>query len=231
MMNRFKIHNFILKLQNSLQSKMIKNLLRDYGTAICIAVILALLIRIFVVEAYRIPTYAMKPALEAGDTILVLKLFKKGKLPYYGDVIIFSPPAEPHIDYIKRVVALPGDVIEIRQGKLILNSTGRVNPNMPDNALCGIEQLPHKSYQVCWDPPLLNDLPPTQIPPNSLFVLGDLRTQPQDIRKQKGWGMIPVSSIKAKALWIWLSIEPPTLRGESSWFSRIRFERMFKAIQ
>src|SRR4051812_44284119 len=118
-----------------------RRLARDYGATILAAVGVALLIRFFVIEAYRIPSPAMKPTLEPGDTIFVAKWpfglrmpgfsqpLTSGKLPARGDVVVFSPPLEPRRDYIKRVLGLPGDLVSVKKGQAFLNgATLRVNP-------------------------------------------------------------------------------------------------------
>jgi signal peptidase I len=147
-------------------------------------------------------------------------------------VVVFSLPIDPGRDYIKRVIALAGDTVEIRDGKLILNGELRTLP-ADKNAICGTEgaQSAGHLYGVCWEPPVMENFGPEKVPADHVFVLGDLRSQPTDIRKARSWGMIPLSSVKAKALWTWLSIEPPGSGAQPNWFSRIRFERMFRGIE
>ncbi len=197
---------------------------KDYGLAIGVAIGLAVLIRFFLIEAYRIPStpsttpYTMAPTLQPGDTIFVSKFeyglrfpwsqqpFYFRRRPTYGEVVVFSPPGDLEIDYIKRVVALPGDRIELKNGSLVLNGVP-LTLTSPPHSSCGLEKLPGITIQVCREPPLLVDFGPITIPEASVFVLGDTRTQSPDIRKQKGWGIIPISSIKARAKWIWLSFD------------------------
>src|SRR6476646_4023800 len=107
--------------------------IKQYGGAVIAAVIVALFIRFFVIEAYRIPSTSMRPTLEPGDTIFVSKwpfglrfpwstdAFTKGRAPTRGEVVVFSSPYEPERDYIKRVVAIPGDTVEMKRGHVILN--------------------------------------------------------------------------------------------------------------
>jgi signal peptidase I len=217
-------------------------LARDYGGAIVIAVAVALVIRFFLFEAYRIPSSAMRPALEPGDTIFVAKwpfglrfpwseeALTSPRKPEYGEVVVFSPPADPRRDYVKRVIGLPGDTIALREGKLWLGDKAAVDPASV-KANCGNEKLPSGfDYPVCWEPPLGEDFGPITVPPDSVFVLGDLRSQANDSRKSKGWGVVPITSLKGSAWWIWLSIEPRGQSAPSSWFSRIRFERMFQRV-
>lgn len=219
-----------------------KGLLRDYGGAILVAVLIAFLIRSFLIEAYRIPSQAMRPTLEAGDTVFVAKwpfglrfLGSKSKLtsprpPAYGEVVVFSPPSDPTRDYIKRVVGMPGDTVALRSGKLLLNGKAIALPSAK-HEICGTEELPDaKRFPTCWEPPLMENFGPEKVPADSVFVLGDLRTEAPEAKKNRNWGIVPMSALKAKALWIWLSIEPPSGSGSGNWFSRIRFERMFEPI-
>jgi signal peptidase I len=220
-------------------------LIRDYGLAVILAVLIALFIRYFVIEAYRIPSPAMRPVLEAGDTVFVAKWtygfrapwsterLSEGRKPRLGEIVVFSFPDEPKRNLIRRVVGLPGDVIEIKQGHLFFNGHP-ANLRTSDKSLCGQEVLnPSFTYTVCWEPPLLDVSPAIRVGENQVFVVGDARSDFPDAKSQKNWGIVPMSSLKGKALWIWLSIEPQSPGAGtpgSSWFSRVRFERMFTPI-
>lgn len=98
-----------------------KSLLREYAEAIVIAVLLALAIRTFVVQAFKIPSGSMVPTLLIGDHLLVNKVVYRFRLPERGDVVVFKFPQDRKTDFIKRVVALPGDVVELADGKLVVN--------------------------------------------------------------------------------------------------------------
>ena len=98
-----------------------KSLLREYVEAIVIAVALALVIRSFVVQAFKIPSGSMIPTLLIGDHLLVNKLVYRFRLPERGEVVVFKFPQDRKTDFIKRVVALPGDEVELADGKLIVN--------------------------------------------------------------------------------------------------------------
>lgn len=205
---------------------------------------MALLIRFFVVEAYRIPTPAMRPTLESGDMIFVSKWtyglrlpafgtrLTDGRAPSRGEVVLFSLPTEPGRDYIKRVMALEGELVEQRNGILLVNGKPLSTQllNTPGQKECGIETLPGgSSHGLCWEPPHLADFGPTSVPADSVFVMGDLRTA-----NPRGWGIVPVSALRGRASWIWLSIEPRSFApssGGSSWFPQFRFERMLRRIQ
>ncbi len=204
-------------------------LLKGYGGTILVAVVVALIIRSFVFEAYHIPTSAMKPTLLSGDTIFVGKwpvVFHRNRLQY-GDVIVYSLPGDLEHDHIKRVVGLAGDVVGVRKGRVSLNG----NPlaiELDPGSVCGKEDFSMgKSHGVCWDSALIQDYPPTKIPKRSVFVISDLRAKSSD---KNGWGIIPVSSIKGRALWVWLSISPGAEDRGSGILPRFRWERMFRRI-
>ena len=209
-----------------------------YVTTLFVAISVALLIRIFLLEAYRIPTRAMVPTLDSGDLIFVAKwpwgmrLLKESEVKR-GDIVVFTSSGYPKADYIKRIVGLPGDIVEVQGGKLILNSeTMNIGPGRSSS--CGIEKTKNgHTYEVCWEPPLIESYGPEVVPKNALFVLGDLRSAPIEKKKARTWGMIPMSSLKGKAMWIWLSLEPhPIGQGmEGGWFPRIRFDRMFRRVR
>jgi signal peptidase I len=224
-------------------------LIRDYGATIGAAVVVALLIRFFVLEAYRIPSAAMKPTLEPGDTIFVAKWpfglripgfsnrLTEGGMPERGDVVVFALPQEPRRDYIKRVMGLPGDQVAVKKGQAFLNGKNlRLEPASTKS--CTLEKLPEgKSFEVCSELPLIEDFGPETVPPESVFVVGDFRAlnsserESRRERKSKGWGLVPVTSLKGRALWVWLSVEPHTSGVPSSWFPQFRFDRMFRRIR
>ena len=206
------------------------SLIRDYGVTIVAAVVVALGIRFFVVEAYRIPSSAMKPTLEPGDTIFVSKL---PFTPSRGDVVVFSMPQEPNRDYIKRVIGLAGDQVSLKKGQVILNGSNlRADPL--SSAPCSTERLPDSfSYSICSELPLLDDFGPETVPKDSVFVVGDFRAQNPllERKRPRGWGVVPLERLKGHALWVWLSIEPHAAGAHGGWFPQFRFERMFRRIE
>lgn len=180
-----------------------RRILHTYGRAILVSVGVALFIRFFLIEAYRIPSSsAMKPTLLPGDLIFVEKrplLYSTFK---HGDVVIFSPPIDPRRDYLKRIVALSGDTVEIQKGRLILNGKN-LTISDEQKSSCKKENLPgNYVHELCIEQPFMDHFGPQKIPEGSVFVLGDLRNN------QQTGGIIPTQSIKAKALWVWLSSEP-----------------------
>jgi signal peptidase I len=220
-------------------------LIRDYGGTICVAVLVALMIRFFLIEAYRIPSSAMRPALEPGDTIFVSKwpfglripgfstAITKSRDPKRGEIVVFSVDEESNRDYIKRVVGVAGDIVEVKEGHLLLNHVPAEVAGSAKND-CAEEKTPEGlKYPVCFDRTPMDNLTQTTVPPGSVFLLGDLRTTPHRERDSdapvKSWGVFPISALRGSALWIWLSVEPHS--SSSGGFPNFRFDRMFRRIQ
>ena len=207
-----------------------KSLTREYIEAILIALLLALLIRTFIVQAFKIPSGSMEKTLLIGDHILVskfsygthipneipfinVKLFDDivlfSSVPERGDIIVFKFPKDETRDFIKRVIALPGDLLEVRRQKVFIN-------NKPyEDARARHTESPSDSPLVPRD-----DFGPILIPKGHVFVMGDNRENSQDSRY---WGYLNVKKIRGKALiiyWSWDRIE--------SW---VRFERFGKILE
>ena len=207
-----------------------KSLTREYIEAILIALLLALLIRTFIVQAFKIPSGSMEKTLLIGDHILVSKFsygthipneipFINTKLfddivlfssvPERGDIIVFKFPKDETRDFIKRVIALPGDLLEVRRQKVFIN-------NKPyEDARARHTESPSDSPLVPRD-----DFGPILIPEGHVFVMGDNRENSQDSRY---WGYLNVKKIRGKALiiyWSWDRID--------SW---VRFERFGKILE
>ena len=177
-----------------MKSKVVK----EYVKSILIALVLALFIRTFVVQAYKIPSGSMIPTLMIGDHILVNKFIYGVKLPYLrktiipvsrpkrGDVIVFIFPLDKSKDFIKRVIGLPGDKIEIIGKKVYIN--GHLYPDKHayyDNSGIQIQRFG-----------------PIKVPKWGLFVMGDNRNHSYDSRF---WGFVPLSYVKGKAFFIYWS--------------------------
>ncbi|MBE9569540.1 MAG: signal peptidase I [Proteobacteria bacterium] len=182
-----------------------KSVVREYAEAAVIAVILALLIRTFVVQAFKIPSGSMEPTLLVGDHILVNKFLYGVKIPFIrntiipiskpqrDDVIVFIYPHDTSKDYIKRVIGLPGDRIEIFDRKININGTlYDDNHGVYSEVRNGASpNMVKKRYR------------PIIVPENHLFVMGDNRDHSSDSRV---WGFVPLKSVKGKAFiiyWSW----------------------------
>lgn len=191
--------------------------LKTYFFFIAGSIVFALILRFWVIEAYFIPTNAMSPALIAGDYIFVNKIVYK-KLPWRreviarpGDVIVFQLPHDKSKDYIKRVIAVPTQTVEIKENQVWVNQQVITNGNT--------ETLGKHTYEVVWGE--LENMPSVIVPPDHLFVMGDSRHEGKDSRKL---GFIPMDWVVGRAEWIWLSREP------SSPSLKIRSERVFNSI-
>jgi signal peptidase I len=176
-----------------------KSLLREYLEAAIIAVFLALFIRAFVIQAYKIPSGSMEPTLLVGDHILVNKFIYGVKVPFInktiiplcepkrGDIIVFVYPLDTKKDYIKRVIGLPGEQIEIINKEIFINGT------LFDAPFGVYGESPRKN----------NNFGPVIVPANGLFVMGDNRDHSYDSRY---WGFVPLGLVKGKAIiiyWSW----------------------------
>lgn len=205
----------------------LSSLLRNYFYAIVIAAIAAFAVRMYVAEAFKIPTDFMAPTLVPGDHIFVNKLAFIGKSPVArGNVVVFSFPNDPRKEFIKRVVGIAGDTVSIQDGGVILNGKRISEKSIAKSTrelLVFDENLDGTVYQTQWisnsgtstDNNGLNMMP-ISVPAGKVFMLGDFRSKGQDSRS---WGFIDVGLIKAKAIFVWLSI------GDS-----IRWDRMFTGI-
>lgn len=228
-----------------------KSTVREYFESIVIAVILALFIRTFVVQAFKIPTGSMENNLLIGDHLLVNKFvfgpsetaLERALLPigtvHRGDVIVFKYPEEPERDFIKRVIGLPGETLELRQKKVYINGTPLDEPYVHFLEPPGGETSMHEftSYDV------RERYGPVTVPPNQYFVMGDNRDNSQDSRY---WGFLSRDYIKGKALVIYWSYEAgredyqevgagATIKGLASvfmhFFTRTRWDRMLHQIR
>jgi len=184
-----------------------KKLLWEYIEAIATALILALIIRAYIVQAFKIPSGSMIPTLLIGDHILVNKFIYGTKIPFSenrilefrkpgkGDIIVFKYPENPEKDFIKRVVATAGDVIEERNKIVSVNGTPLSEPY--------IRHFDMNARPEGMDP--RDNFGPITIPPNKVFVMGDNRDQSYDSRY---WGFVDLKSIRGKALIIYWSWDP-----------------------
>ena len=196
----------------------VKPLWREYGEALFVALILALVIRTFVVQAFKIPSESMVKTLLVGDHLLASKFsygikipfthtyIYKGEDPVKGDIIIFEYPNDPSVDYIKRIVGTPGDTIEVRNKQLFRNG-----------------EPVKESFIRFTEPdriqPVRDNFGPVTVPADKYFVMGDNRYNSMDSRF---WGFVDRSAIRAKAwriYWSWGGL------GD------IRWDRIGKAVE
>jgi signal peptidase I len=224
-----------------------KSTLREYFESIVIAVILALFIRTFVVQAFKIPTGSMENNLLIGDHLLVNKFVfgpsetgaERTLLPIgtikRRDIIVFKYPEEPDRDFIKRVIGLPGETVEVREKKVYINGTALDEPYVhflaPPSGPSELHEV--TSFDV------RERFGPVTVPADQYFMMGDNRDNSADSRY---WGFLRRDYIKGKALVIYWSYQAEredyqdesasaTAKGLVSvfahFFTRTRWDRMF----
>ena len=194
-----------------------KSIFREYFESLVIAVILALFIRTFVVQAFKIPTGSMEQNLLIGDHLLVNK-FVFGPAPSgvertllpskaiaRADVIVFKYPEDPERDFIKRVIGLPGDQVEVRQKRVFVNGQPLEEPYV---FYIGEPPPPVAAIGASEDHPSGSDprefYGPVTVPADHYFVMGDNRDNSQDSRF---WGFLPRDYVKGRALVIYWSYD------------------------
>ena len=181
-----------------------KSRLRENIEAILLAILLALFIRTFIVQAFKIPSGSMEDTLLIGDHILVSKFTYGIRMPFSnktiipineperGDIVVFKFPGDPKIDYIKRVVGVPGDVIECRNKQVFVNGKLEKNPFAV-----------HKdAYTIRKSIAPRDNFGPLTVPPKSLFVMGDNRDNSNDSRF---WSFVDYDKLRGKAFMIYWS--------------------------
>ncbi len=201
-----------------------KGRLRENIEAIVIAVVLALFIRAFIVQAFKIPSGSMKETLQIGDHILVNKFIYGVKIPWLGttlipisepereDIVVFRYPEDPQKDFIKRTVAVGGDTVSIRDKQLFVNGVAVT-----------------AGYAVYKDPRILpkafqprDNMDPITVPPGKIFVMGDNRDHSYDSRF---WGFVDVKEVKGKAFIIYWSWDKENFPGGKHWLTLWRWVR------
>ncbi len=202
-----------------------KKFIKEYVEPIVIAILIALFIRTFIVQAFKIPSSSMEPTLLVGDHILVnkfiygvripltdTKLFQFKK-PQRGDIIVFIYPRDHSKDFIKRVIGMEGEKVEILRNKIYINDKLIDDPwgkyNEQSNWIRYLQPMERYGPEI--------------VPKNSLFVLGDNRDNSQDSRF---WGFVDVNAVKGKAFIIYFSLD---------WYAqnlldKIRWGRLGKLI-
>jgi len=203
-----------------------KNIFKEYIEPIIIAVLIALFVRSFVVQAFKIPSSSMEPTLLVGDYLLVSKFLygirnpftdKKifsYKKPQRGDIIVFIYPKDRSKDFIKRVIGQEGEKISIVQNKIYVNDQVVEDP------------WGHFAEKKAWSQyfPSMESFGPVVVPKDSLFVLGDNRDNSQDSRF---WGFVHLDEVKGKAFIIYFSLD---------WYAKqvlnkVRWVRLGKLIR
>ncbi len=197
-----------------------KRFIKEYLEPIVIAVFIALFIRAFIVQAFKIPSSSMEPTLLVGDHLLVNKFIYGLRIPYTdiklfqykkparGDIIVFIFPKDRSKDFIKRVIGTEGERVAIVHNKIYINEKLIDDP-------WGRFTMPRTSIE---------EYGPVKVPENSLFVMGDNRDNSQDSRF---WGFVKLNEVKGKALIIYLSWDS----NAQDLLNKIRWTRFGKLIR
>jgi signal peptidase I len=203
--------------------------IKDWLEPIFIAFILAVVIRTFIIQPFKIPSGSMEDTLLIGDQLIALKFFYGTKIPFThkkifkirdprpGDIIIFKYPEDPSKDFIKRCIAVSGQTIEIRNKSIYVENV--------------LQSLPKHAKFV--DPSILpsqfnlrDNYPPIKIPPGMVFMMGDNRDNSNDSRF---WGFVPLENIKGKAFFIYWSWDDDIPLYNI--FKHVRWDRSFSLIR
>lgn len=213
---------------------------REYAEAVLVAVVFALFVRTFLFQAFVVPTPSMEHNILVGDHLIVNKFLYAPRtitpsrlLPHRpvrrGDVVVFKFPEDPRRDFIKRVVALPGQTVEIRNKVVyvdgvrqddsrVFHSERRIWPDDP--------QLP-ETYRY------RDQLGPVRVPAEAYFALGDNRDVSRDSRF---WGAVPATNLKGRALFVYWSFSPERPEGRGllarvgGFLRRTRWNRTFLPV-
>lgn len=153
--------------------------IKDWVISIVVAVALAMVIRTFIVELYVVDGPSMRPTLESEERLVVNKFIYRFRPPEKGEVLVFQYPRDPSRDFIKRVIATPGDTIEIREGRVLVN-----------------DQLLTEDYIL---EKTRSEYPKSTVPEGRVFVMGDNRNNSEDSRFADV-GFVPYDLIKGKAM-------------------------------
>jgi signal peptidase I len=202
-----------------------RKFIKEYLEPIVIAVFIALFIRTFIVQAFKIPSSSMEPTLLVGDYLLVNKFIYGIKIPFTelklypfknpkrGDIVVFIYPKDRSKDFIKRVIGTEGEKVEIIRNKIYINDHLIDDP------------WGHYSEKNDWlkQLQLMERFGPVVVPKESLFVLGDNRDNSQDSRF---WGFVNVNAVKGKALVIYFSLDG----NAENLLDKIRWKRIAKLI-
>ncbi|OPX86708.1 MAG: Signal peptidase I T [Pelotomaculum sp. PtaB.Bin104] len=169
-------------------SEIKKPFYREIIESVVIAVILAVIIRLFILEPFYIPSGSMEPTLQENDRIIVSKLNYRFQEPKRGDIIVFKYPLDPKRNFVKRLIAVGGETVSIKNSKLYIN-----------NQLVAEDYLPQGLR--------FKDFGPVEVPAGSYFMLGDNRNNSEDSRF---WGFLPENLIVGKAVVIYWPLDRAT---------------------
>jgi signal peptidase I len=222
----------------------------DWLRTLSFALVLFVLVRALLVEAFKIPSGSMEGTLLVGDFLLVNKLVYGAEIPLTrkrlpalraperGEVVVFSYPKDVEKNYVKRVVGVAGDTIEMRGGALLRNGSF-VNEPYVRHTEKGADP---SADEFRWQRDFLvkgahaatpnyhpsrDNWGPIEVPPHNLFVLGDNRDNSEDSRY---WGFLPDSLVRGRPLFVYYSYAPDTV-SMFDWLTRVRWQRLLTRIE
>jgi len=237
--------------------------LKENIITIVLAVFIALIIRSFWLEPFRIPSGSMYPTLQVGDYLFVSKytygysrysfpaglpLFKDRIFysePKRGDIAVFKFPKNPHTDFIKRIIGLPGDKIQVKDGRLYINGE-QVERSEKERYIIDEyvaipefyhqydETLPegkiHRIIEMSDEERIVDNTEEFTVPEDMFFMMGDNRDRSDDSRLSVGF--VPKENLVGKARFIFFShSDKGSLIKPWTWFNAIRWKRFFKGIE
>lgn len=241
----------------STESSFVENL-----KTVALAILIALIIRSFLLEPFRIPSHSMYPTLRVGDYLFVTKYTYgysrysfPGGLPLFngriwysapqrGDVVVFKFPKNTHTDFIKRIIGLPGDTVQMKEGRLYINGekvereeNGRYiideYLSIPEFYHKYAEMLPngisHQILELSDDERIVDNTDEFVVPEGAYFVMGDNRDRSDDSRISVGF--VPLENLVGKARFIFFSHDDSgSIFKPWTWFHAIRWRRFFRGI-
>lgn len=222
----------------------------EWGKILLVSVVLFGLIRTFLVEAFKIPSGSMEGTLQVGDFLLVNKLVYGAEVPFThkrlprlrepqrGDVIVFEYPEDPTKNFVKRLIGVPGDTVEMRDAMLIRNGAvvkekyvEHTEPDMdpaPEDFRWQKDYVLRTGATASGYHPSRNNWGPLVVPKGNYFVLGDNRDNSLDSRY---WGFVPDSLVKGRPFVIYYSYSPDSSDGSFAWLTHIRWTRLGERIR
>jgi len=204
------------------------------GGGLFAAIVVAIVVRITLLEAFRIPSGGMAPTLLAGDHIFANKLVYRQRMPKRGEVMVFAFPEHTEQDFVKRVIALPGDTLEAHDGHPVINGwqvpSCRVGPweytddddqklhHRGDVFVEFLGDAPYLTFYDAMAPPFMEVQGPFHARPGEVWVMGDNRNNSHDSRMWFGGqgGGVPRDLFRGRAVYIWLSTGTEGTRADSS---------------
>jgi signal peptidase I len=237
--------------------------LKENIITVVLAVFIALVIRSFWLEPFRIPSGSMYPTLQVGDYLFVSKYsygysrysFPAGlplfdgrifyKEPKRGDIVVFKFPKNPNTDFIKRIIGLPGDKIQVKEGRLYINGEMMERNekeryiideyvNVPEFYHQYEETLPegkiHRIIEMSDEERIVDNTEEFEVPEDMFFMMGDNRDRSDDSRLSVGF--VPKENLVGKARFIFFShSDKGSLIKPWTWFNSIRWKRFFRGIE